>query len=176
MFIEVDPGTGEVLDEGERIPAANSLPDIDPDEIYAALDEDTRPYLKLLVSGAGKGLRGRGDDLREVLRRLEPVHEDLARVTRATASRREALKRLIHDYGLLITEVGRRPAGAAPPGERLGERVRGAGRRAGLDLGVGGPAAGGAAGLGADSAGRAPLRPGAALVASVPAPADPPPR
>jgi phospholipid/cholesterol/gamma-HCH transport system substrate-binding protein len=110
MFIEVDPGTGAVLDEGERIPAANSLPDIDPDEIYAALDEDTRPYLKLLVSGAGKGLRGRGDDLREVLRRLEPVHEDLARVTRATASRREALKRLIHDYGLLMTEVGRRPA------------------------------------------------------------------
>ena len=82
MFIEVDPGTGEVLDEGERIPAANSLPDIDPDEIYAALDEDTRPYLKLLVSGAGKGLRGRGDDLREVLRRLEPVHEDLARDAR----------------------------------------------------------------------------------------------
>ena len=110
MFIEVDPGTGPVLDEGERISVANSLPDVDPDEIYAALDEDTRPYLKLLVSGAGKGLRGRGDDLREVLERLEPVHEDLARVTQATARRREALKRLIHDYGLLMTEVGRRPA------------------------------------------------------------------
>ncbi len=109
MFIEVDPGTGPVLDEGERIPAANSLPDVDPDEIYAALDEDTRPYLKLLVSGAGKGLRGRGEDLREVLRRLEPLHKDLARVTRATASRRQELKRLIHDYGLLMTELGRRP-------------------------------------------------------------------
>ena len=41
---------------------------------------DTRPYLKLLVSGAGKGLRGRGTDLREVFRRFEPVHRDLARV------------------------------------------------------------------------------------------------
>jgi phospholipid/cholesterol/gamma-HCH transport system substrate-binding protein len=109
MFLEVNPGTGEVLDEGERISVANSLPDVDPDEIYAALDEDTRPYLKLLVSGAGKGLRGRGEDLREVLRRLEPVHKDLARVMEATASRRVALKRLIHDYGLLMTEVGRRP-------------------------------------------------------------------
>ena len=109
MFIEVTPGTGHVVEEGGRISVANTLPDVDPDEIYAALDADTRPYLKLLVAGAGKGLRGRGGDLREVFRRFEPVHRDLARVTRATARRRVALKRLVHRYGLLMTEVGRRP-------------------------------------------------------------------
>ena len=98
-----------MLAEGGRIPVANTLPDVDPDEIYAALDADTRPYLKLLVSGAGKGLRGRGDDLREVFRRFEPLHRDLARVTRATARRRVALKRLIHRYGLLMDELGRHP-------------------------------------------------------------------
>jgi phospholipid/cholesterol/gamma-HCH transport system substrate-binding protein len=109
MFVEVDPGRGEPVPEGGRIQVANSLPDVDPDEIYAALDEDTRPYLKLLVAGAGKGLDGRGDDLREVFRRFEPIHKDLARVTRASARRRAQLKRLIHDYGLLMTEVGRHP-------------------------------------------------------------------
>jgi phospholipid/cholesterol/gamma-HCH transport system substrate-binding protein len=109
MFLEVSPGTGKVLEEGGHIPVANTLPDVDPDEIYAALDSDTRPYLKLLVSGAGKGLAGRGQDLREVFRRFEPVHRDLARVARATARRRVALKRLIHRYGLLLAEVGRRP-------------------------------------------------------------------
>jgi phospholipid/cholesterol/gamma-HCH transport system substrate-binding protein len=109
MFVEVSPGGGRVLDEGERIPVENTLPDVDPDEIYEALDADTRPYLKLLVSGAGKGLDGRGDDLREVFRRFEPLHRDLARVMEATASRRDALKRLIHRYGLLMTHVGRRP-------------------------------------------------------------------
>jgi phospholipid/cholesterol/gamma-HCH transport system substrate-binding protein len=109
MFVEVSPGSGRVLDEGERIPVANTLPDVDPDEIYEALDEDTRPYLKLLISGAGKGLAGRGGDLREVFRRFEPLHRDLARVMEATASRRDALKRLIHRYGLLMTHVGRRP-------------------------------------------------------------------
>ena len=109
MFLEVDPGTDEVLEEDGRIPVANTLPDVDPDEIYAALDADTRPYLKLLVSGAGKGLRGRGEDLAATLRRLEPVHRDLARVTRATASRRAALKRLVHSYSLLIGALGRRP-------------------------------------------------------------------
>jgi phospholipid/cholesterol/gamma-HCH transport system substrate-binding protein len=109
MFIEVSPGTGRVLDEGGHIPVSNTLPDVDPDEIYAALDADTRPYLKLLVSGAGKGLSGRGTDLREVFRRFEPVHRDLARVTRATARRRVALKRLIHRYGVLLAELGRHP-------------------------------------------------------------------
>ena len=48
-------------------------------------------------------------DLRETFRRLEPVHRDLARVTRATAARRRALKRLIHNYGVLTAEVGRHP-------------------------------------------------------------------
>jgi phospholipid/cholesterol/gamma-HCH transport system substrate-binding protein len=109
MFLEVNPGTGKVLPDGGRINVANSLPDINPDEVYSALDADTRPYLKLLVAGAGKGLRGRGDDLREVFRRLEPIHRDLARVTRASAHRRGALKELIHDYGLLMTELGNHP-------------------------------------------------------------------
>jgi phospholipid/cholesterol/gamma-HCH transport system substrate-binding protein len=109
MFVEVDPGRGSPVPDGGRITVANTLPDINPDEIYAALDADTRPYLKLLVAGAGKGLDERGDDLREVFRRLEPIHRDLARVTRATARRRVALKRLIHDYGLLMTEVGSHP-------------------------------------------------------------------
>jgi phospholipid/cholesterol/gamma-HCH transport system substrate-binding protein len=109
MFLEVDPGNGEVLDEGERIRLENTLPDVNPDEIYSALDADTQAYLKLLVVGGGRGLRGRGEDLREALRRLEPLHRSLAQVTRATASRREALKRLVHNYGLLTAELGRRP-------------------------------------------------------------------
>jgi phospholipid/cholesterol/gamma-HCH transport system substrate-binding protein len=109
MFVEVDPGRAKPVPEGGTIPVANSLPDIDPDEIYSALDADTRPYLKLLVSGAGKGLKNRGDDLREVFRRFEPIHRDLARVTRATAVRRTELKELIHDYGLLMTELGKHP-------------------------------------------------------------------
>jgi phospholipid/cholesterol/gamma-HCH transport system substrate-binding protein len=109
MFVEVDPGHGKPVPEGGRITVANSLPDINPDEIYSALDADTRPYLKLLVAGAGKGLNHRGGDLREVFRRLEPIHRDLARVTRATARRRGALKELIHDYGLLMTELGNHP-------------------------------------------------------------------
>jgi phospholipid/cholesterol/gamma-HCH transport system substrate-binding protein len=108
MFVELDPGDGKPLDAGDRIPVANTAPDIDPDEILAALDTDTRDYLKLLVSGAGKGLDGRGEDLRETFRRFSPLHRDLNRVTEAIADRRDNLRRLIHNYGLLVDELGGR--------------------------------------------------------------------
>jgi phospholipid/cholesterol/gamma-HCH transport system substrate-binding protein len=107
MFIEVDPGNGKPLEEGERIQVENTEQDVDPDEILAVLDHDTRDYLKLLISGAGKGLRGRGIDLRETFRRFGPLHRDLKRVTSAIARRRQNLGRLVNRYGLLTTELGR---------------------------------------------------------------------
>jgi phospholipid/cholesterol/gamma-HCH transport system substrate-binding protein len=109
MFIEVDPGSKSArpLEEEERIPVANTAPDVDPDEILDALDSDTRGYLQLLLNGGGKGLENRGNDLREVFRRLGPLHRDLARVMEAIAERRSNLRRLIHNYGSLTTRLGR---------------------------------------------------------------------
>jgi phospholipid/cholesterol/gamma-HCH transport system substrate-binding protein len=110
MLIDVDPGQGEVLGAGERVTVGNTLPDVNPDEIYSTLDADTRDYLRLLVSGAGKGLRGHGDDLAETLKRLEPLHRDVARVAQAGARRRDALRRLINRYSLLMRALARHPA------------------------------------------------------------------
>jgi phospholipid/cholesterol/gamma-HCH transport system substrate-binding protein len=106
MFLEVDPGTSEAMEENETIQVENSQEDVDQDEILASLDSDTRDYLKLLISGAGKGLKGRGGDLRETFARLGPLHRDLDRFSTAVARRRGNLKRLIHNYGLLTTELG----------------------------------------------------------------------
>lgn len=109
MFLALDPGTAAtpLLREGETIPAANSAPDVNPDEILAVLDRDTRDYLKLLVNGAGKGLEGRGGDLREVLRRLGPLHRDVARLNQLVATRRRNLARLVHNYGSTVERLGR---------------------------------------------------------------------
>lgn len=105
MFIEVDPGSGKTLPEGGTIQSASTAPDIDPDEILSALDTDTRSYLQLLVSGAGKGLKGRGSDLQETYARLGPTNRDLARVNSAVARRKGNLKNLINKYGLLTSEL-----------------------------------------------------------------------
>jgi phospholipid/cholesterol/gamma-HCH transport system substrate-binding protein len=107
MFLEVDPGDGKPLPKDGRIPISNTLPDIDPDEFLAALDGDTRNYLKLLISGAGKGLEHRGNDLRATLKRLGPLHKDLARVSKAVAERRHNMRRLVNRYGLLMAELGK---------------------------------------------------------------------
>ncbi len=106
MFLEVEPGQGSKLGEGDRIPVSNTAPDIDPDEVFSALDADTRDYLKLLISSGGKGLEGRGEDLRKTFQRLEPLHRDLRRLNTAVAVRRQGLKQLIHDYSELVEELG----------------------------------------------------------------------
>ena len=107
MFVELNPGskTAPVVDEGFTIPVRNTLPDTNPDEVLALLDSDTRDYLKLLVSGAGQGLKGRGHDLQEVFRRFEPTHRDLARVTGKVAERHQHLRRLIHNLNVLNGEL-----------------------------------------------------------------------
>jgi len=107
MFVELDPGTPDtpLLRDGDTISIQSTAPDINADEVLAALDRDTRSYLELLVNGLGKGLRGRAGDLREVFKRFEPLHRDLARVTRAVAARRHNLRRLVHNYNSLLTEL-----------------------------------------------------------------------
>ncbi len=108
MFIELQPGDGERAPEGFNIPVQNTDPDVNVDEILAMLDDDTRDYLKLLVGSAADGLDGRGEDLREVFKRFEPTHRDLARVTSKVAERRQNLRRLVRSLNVLNTELGRR--------------------------------------------------------------------
>ena len=107
MFVELEPGLrGEKLEENDTVPVTNTAPDIDPDEFLSILDSDTRQYLKLLISGAGKGFNNRGGDLREVFRRLGPTQRSLRKVTGAIADRRGEMRRLITNYGSLLEELG----------------------------------------------------------------------
>ena len=107
MFIEVEPGSDKspTMHAGDHIPITNTAPDIDPDEFLSALDSDTRAYLQLLINGAGKGLKGHGNDLRDIFKRFEPIHRDLARISEAVAERRHNMKRLIHNYASLLDEL-----------------------------------------------------------------------
>ena len=107
MFIEVEPGTDKspLMHAGDHIPITNTAPDIDPDEFLSALDTDTRSYLQLLINGAGKGLQGNGNNLRDIFKRFEPLHRDLARVSQAVAERRHNMKHLVHNYASLVDEL-----------------------------------------------------------------------
>jgi phospholipid/cholesterol/gamma-HCH transport system substrate-binding protein len=110
MFVEISPGSrrAQAAPAGWTIPLANTLPDINPDEILAALDQDTRDYLQLLVQGAGEGLRGGGPRLQEVFARFAPTHRDLARVTTLVGRRHDDLARLVHSLSLIDQELAQR--------------------------------------------------------------------
>jgi phospholipid/cholesterol/gamma-HCH transport system substrate-binding protein len=107
MFVDLEPGTkgAPLAKNGFTVPISNTLPDINPDEIYGALDADSRDYLRLLVDGAGRGLANQGGNLRQVLRRFEPTHRDLAAFTTKVAERRTNLRRLIHNLNVLNTKL-----------------------------------------------------------------------
>jgi phospholipid/cholesterol/gamma-HCH transport system substrate-binding protein len=108
MFIEIQPGTASapVAKAGFTIPVSNTNPDVNPDEVLASLDADTRQYLQLLINGAGQGLQGQGgSELAKVLERFLPTHQDLARLNSVVAERGAALRSLIHSLQVLNTAL-----------------------------------------------------------------------
>lgn len=143
MYLQLDPGTqaaGE-LPEGGSVAVRNTLPDVNPDEILAELDGDTRAYLTVLLNAGGEafedgqgaaaqasradagattaargeapGTRTASASLRETFKRFEPASRDLAAIVREVSKRRAHLRRLIHNFQLLANAVGERDADLA---------------------------------------------------------------
>jgi phospholipid/cholesterol/gamma-HCH transport system substrate-binding protein len=107
MTIELDPGRHEgQIAEGTTIPVAQTKPNVQPDQILATLDGDTRSYLQLLLQGAGRGLGGRGEQLSSVLRRFEPLAHDLKRIGAALAERRQNIANAITEFKLVSQALG----------------------------------------------------------------------
>jgi len=112
MIIELSPGnpTSGKLKSGGTVPIQNTLPDINPDEILASLDGDTRAYLRLLLAGGAQGLRNNQAQLAAVFKRFEPTARDVAKITTLLSQRQANLRRVIHNFQLLSTELSTRDA------------------------------------------------------------------
>jgi phospholipid/cholesterol/gamma-HCH transport system substrate-binding protein len=112
MVAELTPGTEEAgeLPEGQRIPASQTLPDVNLDEILASLDADTRDYLRLLLGDGAEGLKGNGRELAQTIRRFEPTARYAREANEQLALRRQNIKRVIHNFSLLMEELGSKDA------------------------------------------------------------------
>lgn len=110
MTIEVDPGVSDVdVEEGDTLSLSSTLPNVNPDEVLAALDADTQAFLKLLVSGGGEALdpeQGRGVKLSNALRQFEPLARNVKAISGGLAERRESVARSIHNFRLVTEELG----------------------------------------------------------------------
>ena len=111
---------------------ARDLQDINADEVLAQLDADTRAYLQVLLNAGGQAFTDENEtvtvdetetetenvevettqtasqDLRETLKRFEPLSRNGRRITNQLAKRRSNLKRVIHNFQLLSTELARK--------------------------------------------------------------------
>jgi phospholipid/cholesterol/gamma-HCH transport system substrate-binding protein len=111
MVVEVDPGSGKGhVEDGHNFPLSQTEPNVNLDAFLGTLDADTRQYIQLLVAGGAQGIGGRGHQFGNALRRLQPFSHYIATLNKAVAGRREALANVIHDFGLLTTELGRHDA------------------------------------------------------------------
>jgi phospholipid/cholesterol/gamma-HCH transport system substrate-binding protein len=117
MILQLDPGTepaGEI-EEGGRVGVANTLADVNSDEVLSILDADTRAYLEILLNAGGtalrddssEGVQGAPADLRETFKRFEPTARDAEIFTKQLAKRRRSVSRSIHSFQQLVTELGR---------------------------------------------------------------------
>jgi len=109
MYLELDPGTKDAgaFAEGGRITVANTLPDVNPDEILAQLDADTRDYLRVLLSAGAEGLAGDAPaELRETFKRFEPTSSSARQITAKLAERRNNIARVTHNFSELASQLG----------------------------------------------------------------------
>jgi phospholipid/cholesterol/gamma-HCH transport system substrate-binding protein len=108
MTMELDVGRkGPEIEEGSTIPLSQTEPNVQPDQILASLDGDTRAYLQLLIQGGAEGLGGRGKQLSAGLRRFEPLGRYLAEIGNALVERRKNIAQVITSFRELSDELGR---------------------------------------------------------------------
>ncbi len=111
MVVEISPGSGKThIEDGAHFTLSQTEPNTNLDAFLGTLDADTRQYLQLLLAGGAEGIGGHGKQLGNALRRFQPFVHYTAKLNRAVAQRHEAIARVIHDFGLLTTELGQHDA------------------------------------------------------------------
>jgi phospholipid/cholesterol/gamma-HCH transport system substrate-binding protein len=108
LVVELDPGhpPARVLHDGGTIPVGQTMSQVELDELWAALDTDTRQYFSALVAGLGRGIEGRAKDFRGVFKSLGPTAQELQPVMHALAQRRIELRRAVHNLAAVTSAAG----------------------------------------------------------------------
>ncbi len=102
-----DPKRGR-LKEGATIPVGQTTTPIDSDELLSALDGDTRAWFTSLITELDNGTRGRGPDIRALLRNLGPTSTQLRTVGDLLATRRAEIAQLVHNLGTVTQATSAR--------------------------------------------------------------------
>jgi phospholipid/cholesterol/gamma-HCH transport system substrate-binding protein len=110
MVLQVDPGTKEAgkAPEGFTLPVDRTETPVQLEELWAALDADTRASLQLLLGAGAEAFRNYGHQTSNTLRRIEPLGRDTARLMRLLSTRSQNIKRSVHNFRLLAEALGQK--------------------------------------------------------------------
>lgn len=96
------------LAEGATLSAERTITPVDISRVFNVFDPPTRDRFEHMIDGFARGLDDEGDQFRATFVELVPFIRSAARLSRATAIRRKATRRLVHNFRLIVDELSRR--------------------------------------------------------------------
>ena len=138
-YVELTPGTGEEkIREGGRLPDGQVGEAVELDEIFQALDPDTRESFKTWQKDLAASIEGRGRDFNDALGTLPGFAKDGGDIMEVLDTQERAVSSLVRNTGVvfgalsenesqlrnLITGAGRMFDATASRDEALAETIR----------------------------------------------------
>ena len=138
-YVELTPGTSEkTVPEGGRLPNGRVQDTVELDEIFQALDPQTRKQFRTWQQDLAEGISGRGQDFNDALGTLPGFAHDGADITEVLDQQEGAVTRLVKNTGVtfgalteneeqlsnLITSASRVFDATASQQDNLAETIR----------------------------------------------------
>jgi phospholipid/cholesterol/gamma-HCH transport system substrate-binding protein len=111
-YVELSPGSRNApkIPEGGRLADARVQPTTELDEVIRAFKPATRRDFKTFITGMAESLKGRDQDLNDVVGNAGPLLRDSGSLLTILDSQKGALRRLVRDTGVTFDALGRNQA------------------------------------------------------------------
>jgi phospholipid/cholesterol/gamma-HCH transport system substrate-binding protein len=111
-YVELSPGSRSApkIREGGRLADAQVQPTTELDEVIRAFTPATRRDFKTFITGMAESLKGRDQDLNDVVGNAGPLLRDSGGLLTILDSQKGALRRLVRDTGVTFDALGRNQA------------------------------------------------------------------
>jgi phospholipid/cholesterol/gamma-HCH transport system substrate-binding protein len=138
-YVELTPGSSkQTVPEGGRLPNGQVKPTVELDEIFRALDPETRAQFRTWQQDLAEGINGRGQDFNDAIGTLPGFAHDGADILEVLDAQEGAVSRLVRNTGVtfgalteneqqlsnLITSAGRVFDATASQQDNLAETIR----------------------------------------------------
>jgi phospholipid/cholesterol/gamma-HCH transport system substrate-binding protein len=110
-YVELTPGNPRkagTIPENGTLPSSQVSPTVELDEIFRAFDPGTRRAFQTWMQDQARGVRGRAQDLSDVLGNLEPFADDTNRILRVLNSQEGAVRQLVSNTGVVFDAISER--------------------------------------------------------------------